>query len=71
MTRPPGYRSSLAHSAGCSPSSETEVAAMRRAARRYQGLVVLRGEDVRDDWTRHALLNEINRLYGRRSGDGQ
>ena len=25
---------------------------MRRAARRYQGLVVLRGEDVRDDWTR-------------------
>jgi hypothetical protein len=23
---------------------------------------------VRDDWTRQALINEANRLYGRRAG---
>ena len=44
---------------------------MRRAAWRSQGVVVLRPEDVRDDWTRQALINEANRLYGRRSGGGQ
>jgi hypothetical protein len=42
---------------------------MRRAAWRTQGVVVLRPEDVRDDWTRQALINEANRLYGRRHGD--
>jgi hypothetical protein len=41
---------------------------MRRAAWRQQGLVVLRPEDVSDDWIRQALVNEANRLYGRRSG---
>jgi hypothetical protein len=30
--------------------------------------VVLRPEDVRDDEIREALINEANRLYGRRSG---
>jgi hypothetical protein len=44
---------------------------MRQAAWRHQGVVVLRPEDVRDDWTRQALINEANRLYGRRSGDGR
>jgi hypothetical protein len=29
---------------------------------------VLRPEDVRDDWTRQALINEVNRLYGYRPG---
>jgi hypothetical protein len=41
---------------------------MRRAAWRHQGVVVLRPEDVRDGWTRQALINEANRLYGRRPG---
>jgi hypothetical protein len=41
---------------------------MRRAAWRHQGVAVLRPEDVRDDWTRQALINEANRLYGRRPG---
>jgi hypothetical protein len=44
---------------------------MRRAAWRHQGVVVLRPEEVRDDWARQALINEANRLYGRRSGDGR
>jgi hypothetical protein len=44
---------------------------MRRAAWRTQGVVVLRPEDVRDDWTRQALINEANRLYGHRPGGGR
>jgi hypothetical protein len=32
---------------------------------------VLRPEDVRDDWTRQALINEANRLYGRRPGNAR
>jgi hypothetical protein len=68
MTGPTGYRSSLARSAACSPSPETELVAMRRAAWRHQGVVVLRPEDVRDEWTRQALINEANRLYGQRRG---
>jgi hypothetical protein len=41
---------------------------VHRAAWRTQDVVVLRPEDVRDDWTRQALINEANRLYGRRLG---
>jgi hypothetical protein len=41
---------------------------MRRTAWRSQGVVVLRPEDVRDDWTRQALINDANRLYGQRPG---
>jgi hypothetical protein len=44
---------------------------MRRAAWRTQGVVVLRPEDIRDDWTRQALINEANRLYGQRPGGRQ
>jgi hypothetical protein len=68
MTGPAGYRSSLARSAARRPSPESELVTMRRAAWRHQGVVVLRPEEVRDDWTRQALINEANRLYGRRAG---
>ena len=71
MTGPAGYRSSLARTAAPGPSPETELVAMRRAVWRYQGVVVLRPEEVSDDWTRQALINEANRLYGRRTGDGR
>jgi hypothetical protein len=46
--------------------SEDELFAMRSAAWRKQGIVVIRLADVRDDWTRQALVNEATRLYGRR-----
>jgi hypothetical protein len=46
--------------------SEDELFAMRRAAWRTQGIVVIRLADVRDDWMRQALVNEATRLYGRR-----
>ena len=38
---------------------------MRRAAWLQQGIVVIRLTDVRDEWTRQALVNEATRLYGR------
>ena len=43
-----------------------ELFAMRRAAWRKQGIVVLRVADVRDELIRQALVNEATRLYGRR-----
>ncbi len=48
------------------PPTEQELFAMRRAAWRRQGIAVIRPADVRDDWTRQALVNEATRLYGRR-----
>jgi len=49
-----------------SAPSDDDLLAMREAAWSHQGVVVLRPEDIRDDWTRQALINEANRLYGRR-----
>jgi hypothetical protein len=46
--------------------TEQELFAMRRAAWRRQGIVVIRPGDIRDDWTRQALVNEATRLYGQR-----
>jgi hypothetical protein len=68
MIGPAGYPSSLARAAARSVSTTEDLLAMRRAAWRTQGVVVLRPEDVRDDWTRQVLVNEANRLYGRRAG---
>jgi hypothetical protein len=68
MTGPPSYRSCLARAQARSTPSDDDLLAMRRAAWRTQGVVVLRPEDVRDDWTRQALINEANRLYDRRPG---
>ena len=39
---------------------------MRRPAWRKQGIVVIKPVDVRDEWTRLAIENEANRLYGQR-----
>jgi len=68
MIGPVGYRSSLVCRLGRSAPTDEDLLDMRRAAWRHQGVVVLRLEDVRDDWTRQALINEANRLYGRRPG---
>ena len=71
MTNPAGYRSCLARSHGRAASTDDDLLAMRRAAWRQQGVIILRPGDVRDDWTRQALINEANRLYGQRSGGGR
>jgi hypothetical protein len=65
---PAGYRSCLARAQACTAPSDEDLQAMRRAAWRTQGVVVLRPEDVRDVWIRQGLINEANRLYGRRPG---
>ena len=46
--------------------TEDELFAMRRAAWRGQGIVVIRLADVRGEIIRQALVNEATRLYGRR-----
>jgi hypothetical protein len=68
MTGPAGYRSCLARSQPRTAPSEKDLLDMRRAAWRTQGVIMLRPEEVRDDWTRQALINEAERLYGRRPG---
>jgi len=63
-------RSGLARLQPRSPTSDDELHAMRRAAWRKQGVAVLRPEDIRDDWTRQAVVNEATRQYGRREETG-
>jgi hypothetical protein len=59
-------RGSLARHLPETPPTEDELFAMRRAAWRRQGIVVIRPANIRDDWTRQALVNEATRLYGQR-----
>jgi hypothetical protein len=47
-------------------ASEEELFAMRRAAWRKQGIVVINPADVHDELTRQSLINEAIRLYGQR-----
>jgi hypothetical protein len=68
MTGTAGFRSPLARAQARSMPTDEDLLAMRRAAWRKQGVIMLRPEEVRDDWTRQALINEANRLYGRRAG---
>lgn len=67
MTGPGGHRSSLARAAAESPIDADGLEAMRRAAWRHQGVIMLRPEEIRDEPTRQALVNEAERLYGRRA----
>jgi hypothetical protein len=71
MIGPAGYRSCLARAQARTASSDEDLLAMRQAAWRSQGVAVLRPEDIHDDWTRQALINEADRLYGRRPGAGR
>jgi len=66
MTRP---RSCLARLQPRQLATEDDLYAMRRAAWRKQGIAVLRPEDIRDPWTRQAVVNEATRLYGQRKED--
>ena len=59
-------RGSLERHLPCSLAMEDELFANWRAAWPKQGIVVIRLTDVRDEWTRQALVNEATRLYGRR-----
>ena len=59
-------RGSLGRHLSRSLPTEDELFAMRRAAWRKQGIVVIRLADVRDEIIRQAIVNEATRLYGRR-----
>ena len=59
-------RGSLERHLPRSAPTEEELFAMRRAAWRKQGIVVIRLADVRDELMRQALVNEATRLYGQR-----
>jgi hypothetical protein len=59
-------RGSLTRHLPHSLAADDELFAMRRAAWRQQGIAVLRVADIRDDWLRQAIVNEADRLYGRR-----
>jgi hypothetical protein len=45
-------------------ATEDDTHAMRRAAWRKQGIVVLRPDDISDEWTRLAVIAEATRIYG-------
>ena len=51
-----------------SPTTDVELAAMRAAAWHRHGVAAIPVDDVADPWLRQAILNEANRLWGRRSG---
>jgi hypothetical protein len=59
-------RGSLERHLPRSTPTDEELFAMRRAAWRKQGIVVIKLGDVHDDIIRQALVNEATRLYGRR-----
>ncbi len=59
-------RGSLERHLPRSTPTDEELFAMRRAAWRKQGIVVIRLADVRDEIIRQALVNEATRLYGQR-----
>jgi hypothetical protein len=59
-------RGSLTRHLPHSTAADDELFAMRRAAWRKQGIAVLRVADIPDDWLRQAIVNEADRLYGRR-----
>ena len=59
-------RGSLERHLPRSVPTDDELFAMRRAAWRKQGVIMLRLSDVLDTWVRQAFENEANRLYGRR-----
>ena len=63
-----GVRGSLERHLPRTATNDDELFAMRRAAWRKQGIVVLRIDDVADEIIRQAVVNEATRLYGQREG---
>jgi hypothetical protein len=65
MSAPLGLRCSLGRHL-VSPVNAEDLDRMRQRAWRYQGVAVLRPEDIQDPWLRQALVNEATRRYGPR-----
>ncbi|KGM34491.1 hypothetical protein [Inquilinus limosus] len=60
-------RSSLSRRQPRPPTEIEQLRRMRAAAWHGQGVVVIRPEEVEDDWIRQAIVNEADRLYGKRN----
>ncbi len=54
-----------------SPTTETELHAMRAAAWHRHGVAAIPVDDVTDPWLRQAITNEANRRWGQRDGGQQ
>lgn len=52
-----------------SPTSETELQAMRAAAWHRHGVAAIPVDDIIDPWLRQAITNEANRRWGRRNAE--
>lgn len=59
-------RSSLSRHQARPPLEAEQLHRMRAAAWHGQGVAVIRPEEVEDDWIRQAIVNEADRLYGKR-----
>ena len=60
-------KSSLARHVPSNTAPE-ELDTMRLRAWRYQGVVVLKPEEIVDPWVRQVLINEAVKRYGQRPG---
>ena len=68
--RPATPKSPLGRHVRTEPSP-LELEDMRKQAWHRQGVIVLQSEEVVDPWLRQALVNEAERRYGRRRGNGR
>jgi len=57
---------SLARVVGKTPANAAELHALRRRAWRETGVVVLRPEEIADDFARQAVMNAATTLFGPR-----
>lgn len=65
-TPSPRFVSPLARVAGKAPANLSEMWTLRRRAWRESGVVVVRPEELADDFARQALVNAATRLFGAR-----
>jgi hypothetical protein len=56
--------SSLSRMQPQQPANDNDLFAMRRAVWRKQGIIVIRPDDISDDWIRQAMINEAKKQYG-------
>lgn len=57
----------LARMIGKSPTDEDHLTDMRRAAWHRQGVIVIRLDEIANDFDRQHVVNIANRLYGKRN----
>lgn len=60
-------RSYLAKHQPVAPADDADLRRMRAAAWHAQGVLMLRPEEIADDWLRQALINLGERMFGRRA----